>query len=47
VFISDIRRARAVLGWSPKIDVPQGLSLLYDWIEKNRELFLKLSPTLV
>ncbi len=47
VFISDIRRANAELGWSPKISVPQGLALLYDWIEKNRELFLKLSPTLV
>ncbi len=47
VFISDIRRARAELGWSPKISCPEGLGLLYDWIEKNRELFLKLSPSLV
>jgi CDP-paratose 2-epimerase len=47
VFISDIRRARAELGWSPRISCPQGLGLLYDWIEKNRELFLKLSPELV
>ncbi|MGD0130809.1 MAG: GDP-mannose 4,6-dehydratase [Bryobacteraceae bacterium] len=46
-FISDISRAKAELGWSPKISCPQGLGLLYDWIEKNRELFLKLSPTLV
>ncbi len=45
VFISDIRRAQAELGWSPKVSCPQGLGLLYDWIEKNRELFLKLSPT--
>ena len=47
VFISDIRRARVELGWSPRISCPQGLALLYDWVEKNRELFLKLSPTLV
>jgi CDP-paratose 2-epimerase len=47
VFISDIRRARTELGWSPKISCPQGLGLLYDWIAKNRELFLKLSPALV
>jgi CDP-paratose 2-epimerase len=47
VFISDIRRAHAELGWSPKVTCPQGLGLLYDWIGKNRELFLKLSPTLV
>jgi CDP-paratose 2-epimerase len=47
VFVSDIRRAHTELGWSPKISCPQGLALLYDWIAKNRELFLKLSPTLV
>jgi CDP-paratose 2-epimerase len=47
VFISDIRRAHVELGWSPRVGCPQGLALLYDWIEKNRELFLKLSPTLV
>jgi CDP-paratose 2-epimerase len=47
VFISDIRRARTELGWSPKISCPEGLGLLYNWIEKNRELFLKLSPSLV
>jgi CDP-paratose 2-epimerase len=47
VFISDIRRARAELGWSPRISCPEGLGLLYNWIEKNRELFLKLSPSLV
>jgi len=47
VFISDIRRAQAELGWSPKISCLQGLGLLYDWIAKNRELFVKMSPTLV
>ncbi len=47
VFISDIRRARTELGWSPQIGCQRGLALLYDWIGENRELFLKLSPTLV
>lgn len=47
VFVSDISRARTELGWTPKITCPEGLTLLYDWIGKNRELFLKLSPTLV
>lgn len=47
VFISDIQRARKELDWSPKIDCTRGLGLLYDWIERNRELFQKLSPTLV
>ncbi|MBV9768164.1 MAG: SDR family NAD(P)-dependent oxidoreductase [Bryobacterales bacterium] len=47
VFISDISRARDELGWSPRITCSEGLGLLYDWIGKNRELFLRLSPTLV
>jgi CDP-paratose 2-epimerase len=47
VFVSDIRRARAELGWAPKINCPRGLGLLYDWISQNREMFIKLSPTLV
>jgi CDP-paratose 2-epimerase len=46
VFVSDIRRASAELGWSPKISCTQGLDLLYDWISRNRELFMKLSAAL-
>ena len=44
VFISDIRRAQAELGWSPKIRCAQGLDLLYDWISQNRQMFLELTP---
>lgn len=43
VFVSDIRRAQAELGWSPKIRCTQGLDLLYDWISKNRQMFLELT----
>lgn len=39
VFVSDISRARAELGWSPKISCEQGLGLLYDWISENKGLF--------
>ncbi len=46
VFVSDIRRAQAELGWTPRITCPQGLDLLYDWISQNRELFLELSATI-
>jgi CDP-paratose 2-epimerase len=46
VFVSDIRRASLELGWSPKISCTQGLDLLYDWISRNRELFMKLSAAL-
>ncbi|HEX4595939.1 MAG TPA: GDP-mannose 4,6-dehydratase [Bryobacteraceae bacterium] len=45
VFVSDISRARAELGWSPKITCPQGLALLYDWVSEHRELFLELTTT--
>jgi CDP-paratose 2-epimerase len=39
VYISDIRLAREHFGWSPKISKEQGLSLLYDWVAANLELF--------
>ena len=39
VFISDIRRARAELGWTPQVSCPKGLELLYDWVSRNLELF--------
>jgi CDP-paratose 2-epimerase len=39
VYVSDIRKAKEELGWAPKICVPQGLDLLYDWVASNKELF--------
>jgi CDP-paratose 2-epimerase len=39
VFVSDIRRAKEELRWTPKISVSQGLDLLYDWVAANLELF--------
>lgn len=39
VYISDIGRAKAELGWAPRICVQQGLDLLHDWIASNTELF--------
>ena len=39
VFVSDISRARAELGWSPRVSCEQGLGLLYDWISENKGLF--------
>ncbi|HUA21068.1 MAG TPA: SDR family NAD(P)-dependent oxidoreductase [Bryobacteraceae bacterium] len=39
VFVSDIGRARTELGWTPKIDCDRGLGLLYNWVERNLELF--------
>lgn len=39
VFVSDIRRARNELGWSPRIGYKTGLSRLYDWVASNLHLF--------
>lgn len=39
VYVSDITKAKAELGWSPKICVRQGLDFLYDWVASNKELF--------
>jgi CDP-paratose 2-epimerase len=39
VYVSDIRKAAADFGWSPKIARTEGLERLYDWVAANRELF--------
>jgi CDP-paratose 2-epimerase len=39
VFVSDIRRSQAELGWKPRTDCFRGLGLLYDWISENHDLF--------
>ena len=39
VYISDISRAQTLLGWSPRISVPEGITRLSDWISTNRALF--------
>ncbi len=39
VYISDIRKAKAELNWSPRVDVESGVRRLYEWVVANRELF--------
>ena len=39
VYISDIRKAEKQLGWTPKINVDEGLQRLYQWVFENRHLF--------
>lgn len=41
VFVSDIRRAQAELGWKPKTGSNKGMELLYDWISENKQMFLQ------
>lgn len=37
LFVADIRRAKADLGWSPTIDPKTGLELMHNWMKKNRQ----------
>lgn len=46
IFVSDIRRAQAELGWTPKTDCSRGLELLYDWVAGHREMF-EPSPAVI
>ncbi|MEM7111562.1 MAG: NAD-dependent epimerase/dehydratase family protein [Chloroflexota bacterium] len=39
VFVSDIRKAKELLGWEPKISPVDGILALYRWVSANRALF--------
>jgi CDP-paratose 2-epimerase len=39
VYISDIRKAQRVLGWSPKVSAQEGITRLFHWVQENRSLF--------
>ena len=39
VYVSDIRRARVELNWSPTVSAREGASRLYDWVVQNEALF--------
>jgi len=41
IYVSDISRARAELGWEPRVDPADGVGRLWDWIQANKELFAK------
>jgi CDP-paratose 2-epimerase len=39
VYVSDIRKAKELLGWAPKVKIQEGMQLLFKWISENRALF--------
>jgi CDP-paratose 2-epimerase len=39
VFVADIRKACAMLDWSPKVATHDGISRLLGWVRENRALF--------
>ncbi len=38
-YVSDIRRAREELAWSPKVSVEEGIAKLHAWVKGNLQLF--------
>jgi CDP-paratose 2-epimerase len=39
VYVSDIRKAKQILDWEPKVNLQVGMQRLFDWISANRDLF--------
>jgi CDP-paratose 2-epimerase len=39
VFVADVRKARRLLGWSPKVRTSEGVEKLLAWVRENRGLF--------
>lgn len=39
VYISDIRKAKRILDWSPKMSVNEGIKELINWVKFNKKLF--------
>lgn len=39
VYVSDIRKAKRDLGWSPAISIETGVRSLIEWVRENRNLF--------
>lgn len=39
IFVADIRRATAKLGWRPRVSVGEGIRQLVGWVQDNRDLF--------
>lgn len=40
VYVSDVSRARQVLGWSPQVGVSDGVRRLFDWAHEHKSLLL-------
>jgi CDP-paratose 2-epimerase len=39
IYVSDIRKAKAHLNWTPKVKIQEGIQFLFKWITENRHLF--------
>lgn len=45
VFISNIEKARALLGWTPQVSRDAGIRKLFAWVNENRRLFEKAAAS--
>ena len=39
VFYADVSKAKRELGWEPRINVEQGVDMLFEWVKTNKNLF--------
>ena len=39
VFYADFSKAKRELDWEPKIDLEEGIEMLFDWVKANKDLF--------
>jgi len=39
VFYADVRKAKAELGWEPRIGLKVGIRRLFEWVQENKDLF--------
>jgi CDP-paratose 2-epimerase len=42
-YVSDVRKAGQVLGWSPRIDKEAGIRRLWEWVSAHEETFAALA----
>jgi CDP-paratose 2-epimerase len=40
IYVSDIRKAKEVLSWSPRVKPSGGVKKLYEWVVENKALFV-------
>jgi CDP-paratose 2-epimerase len=39
VFYADFSKAKRELDWEPKIDLEEGIEMLFEWVNANKDLF--------
>lgn len=40
VYISDIRKAKSILGWAPEVSTVEGIHRLFEWVENHKMLIV-------